>query len=134
MPKKSAAKKKGRQKRLPGMSDAKLEALHNAALDYADIRDQRQALTTDEVKLKKKLLDLLHKYKKTHYEYQGVTIDLVVEKEKVKVKVVKPDDEPEDVTETAPAQEPDESELEDVGPEEEFDPEEAEEELAEVEG
>lgn len=118
MPKKSAAKKKGRQKRLPGMSDAKLEALHNAALDYADIRDQRQALTTDEVKLKKKLLDLLHKYKKTHYEYQGVTIDLVVEKEKVKVKVVKPDDEPEEVSEPS-GETSDEVE--------EFDPEEVEE-------
>ena len=133
--KKSA--KKGRQKRLPGMADAKLEALHNAALDYAEVRDKRQELTKEEVALKGTLLTLMHKHKKDHYEYNGVTIDLVTEQETVKVRVAKAkvdSDEPEDVTETAPAQEPDESELEDVGPEEEFDPEEAEEELAEVEG
>ena len=134
--KKSA--KKGRQKRLPGMADAKLEALHNAALDYAEVRDKRQELTKEEVNLKGTLLTLMHKHKKDHYEYNGVTIDLVTEQETVKVRVAKvkvDSDEPEDVTETTEsAQEPDESELKGVDPEEEFDPEEAEEELAEVEG
>jgi len=133
--KKSA--KKGRQKRLPGMADAKLEALHNAALDYAEVRDKRQELTKEEVALKGTLLTLMHKHKKDHYEYNGVTIDLVTEQETVKVRVAKTkadDDELEEVTESTPEQEPDESELEGVDPEEEFDPEEAEEELAEVEG
>jgi len=129
--KKSA--KKVRQKRLPGMADAKLEALHNTALDYAEVRDKRQELTKEEVDLKGKLLTLLHKHKKDHYEYNGVTIDLIAEKETVRVRVKKAkadDDEPEEVSETAGAgEQPDESELEEV---EEFDPEEAEEELAEV--
>lgn len=135
--KKKSAPKKGRQKRLPGMADAKLEALHNAALDYAEVRDKRQELTKEEVALKGTLLTLMHKHKKDHYEYNGVTIDLVTEEETVRVRVKKAkadDDEPEEVSESAPEQDPDESELEDVGPEEEFDPEEAEEELAEVEG
>jgi hypothetical protein len=128
--KKQSAKKKGRQERLPGMKDAKLEALHNAALSYAEIRDQRQALTKQEVELKGSLLTLMHKHKKDHYEYNGVTIDLVAEQETVKVRVAKAKldaDEPEEVSESSEVeQEPDESELE------EFDPEEAEEELAEV--
>jgi hypothetical protein len=130
--KKSA--KKGRQKRLPGMADAKLEALHNAALSYAEIRDQRQALTKQEVELKGSLLTLMHKSKKDHYEYNGVTIDLVAEQETVKVRVAKAkldDDTPEEVSETSEFGEPDETEVEEV---EEFDPEQAEEELAEVEG
>jgi len=129
--KKSA--KKVRQKRLPGMADSKLEALHDAALSYAEIRDQRQALTKQEVELKGSLLTLMHKHKKDHYEYNGVTVDLVAEQETVKVRVKKAkvdDDEPEEVSETSGAgEQPDESELEEV---EEFDPEEVEEELAEV--
>ena len=112
------------------MADAKLEALHDAALSYAEIRDQRQALTKQEVELKGSLLTLMHKHKKDHYEYNGVTIDLVAEQETVKVRVAKAKldaDEPEEVSESSEVeQEPDESELE------EFDPEQAEEELAEV--
>ena len=122
--KKKSAPKKGRQKRLPGMADAKLEALHNAALDYAEVRDKRQELTKEEVALKGTLLTLMHKHKKDHYEYNGVTIDLVTEQETVKVRVAKAKvdaDEPEEVPE--PSGEPDEVE--------EFDPEEVEEESEE---
>ena len=76
-------------RRLPGISDAKIEALQSAAMSYAEIRDQRQVLTTQESELKQKLLALMHKYKKDHYEYDGVVIDLIVEEETVKVKVSK---------------------------------------------
>lgn len=137
--KKKSAKKKARQKRLPGMADAKLEALHNAALDYAEVRDKRQELTKEEVNLKGTLLTLMHKHKKDHYEYNGVTIDLVTEQETVKVRIAKAkvdSDEPEEISETSTEveeQEPDETDLEEEEPEE-FDPAEAEEELAEVEG
>ena len=119
-PKKKSAKKV-RQKRLPGMQDSKLEALHNAALSYAEIRDQRQALTKQEVELKGSLLTLMHKSKKDHYEYNGVTVDLVMEQETVKVRVKKAkvdDDDPEQVD---VEQEQEDSELE------EFDPEQVEE-------
>lgn len=80
---------KPKQQRLPGTEDAKLSDLHKAALDYADIRDQRQALTSDEVELKGKLLDLMHKYKKKEYVYEDVHIRVVHEEENVKVKIKK---------------------------------------------
>lgn len=127
---KKKAAKKGRQKRLPGMADAKLEALHDAALSYAEVRDQRQALTKQEVDLKGSLLTLMHKHKKDHYEYKGVTVDLVAEKETVKVRVKKAqadEDTLEEVYAKGEAeQEPEESELEEV------EPEESEEDFAEV--
>jgi hypothetical protein len=81
-----------RQDRLPGMADAKIQALHNAAMDYADIRDQRQALTKQEVDLKEKLIGLMHAHKKEVYDYNGVHIELIVEEETVKVRVKSPED------------------------------------------
>lgn len=80
---------KPRQERLPGTGDAKLADLHRAALDYADIRDQRQALTSDEVELKGKLLDLMKKYKKEEYVYEDVSVRIVHEEETVKVRIKK---------------------------------------------
>ena len=92
MVKKAKAAKKPRQKRLPGMQDAKIEALQQTALDYAEIRDQRQELTTQEVSLKDRLLKLMHKYKKENYVYQGVTVTLVHEDESVKVRIKHPEE------------------------------------------
>lgn len=133
---KKKAAKKGRQKRLPGMADAKLEALHDAALSYAEIRDQRQALTKQEVELKGSLLTLMHKHNKDHYEYKGVTVDLVAEQETVKVRVKKAQAD-EDTLEEVYAkgdseQEPEESELEEVSGD--FEEEESDEHFVEVEG
>src|SRR6185312_14723044 len=94
------AKKSVRQPRLPGMADAELESLHEAALSYAEIRDQRQELTQQESELKGQLLSLMHKHRKDHYEYNGVVVDFVVEQETVKVRVKKhkDGDEESDVT------------------------------------
>lgn len=78
--------------RLPGMENGEIEALQIAAIEYADIRDERQRLTTQEVELKMKLLRLMKEYKKSNYEYGGVEIELVTVEETVKVKVHKPDD------------------------------------------
>ena len=78
-----------RQKDLPGMSDRKLAKLHDAAMSYAEVRDKRMALSADEVELKGQLLDLMKLHKREHYEYGGVVIDIVHEKENVKVKVRK---------------------------------------------
>lgn len=80
-----------RQTSIPGMEDRKIEALHSAALDYADIRDQRQELTLQEVDLKSKLLDLMHTHKRETYTFNGVTITVVHEEENVKVRVKKED-------------------------------------------
>jgi hypothetical protein len=87
---------KQKQEALPGMADRKIKALQDAAMDYADIRDQRVALTAQEVELKEKLIDLMHKHERETYTYQGVTITLVHEEESVKVKVSKPKEESED--------------------------------------
>jgi len=78
--------------RLPGMEDAKIEALESAAMEYVKIRDKRQKLTTKEVELKQDLLSLMHEHNRDHYEYNGVTVDVVVEEETVKVKIRKPKD------------------------------------------
>lgn len=93
---------KAKQDALPGLENRKIKALQDAAMDYADIRDQRQALTTQEVELKQKLIDLMHKHERETYTYQGVTITLVHEEENVKVKVSKPkSDDDEEVGEPA---------------------------------
>lgn len=88
--KKAPAVKKGpRPQRLPGMEDAKIEGLHALALDYAEMRDQRQALTTQEVALKQKVLAKMHEHGKTTYTFQGVHITIKPENEKVIVRIAK---------------------------------------------
>ena len=81
--------KKPRQARLPQMEDPAIEELEGAAEDYAEIRDKRQALTVDEVRLKKELLGLMHSHQKTTYNHGGVSIKVIVESEKVKVRIKK---------------------------------------------
>ena len=91
------AKKIPRQKSLPGMGDAKIAAIENLAFDYAEIRDERQALTSREVELKTKLIEAMHKAGKTEYKRGNISVSLTVEKEKIKVKV-SDDDTPADNT------------------------------------
>jgi hypothetical protein len=112
MAKKKAAKKKSakkpvekkrripRQEVLPGVGDVKIAAIENAALDYAEIRDERQELTTKEVDLKKKLLDLMHAKGLKDYKRNGISVKVQVEEETVKVRV-RPE---EDLDESAPAE------------------------------
>ena len=75
--------------RLPGMEESKIQPLQDKAIAYAEIRDKRQKLTSEEVELKAELLKLMKKYKKTEYEFEGVKIELVMEEETVKVKIKK---------------------------------------------
>lgn len=89
---KAAAKKGPRQTSLLGMADRKIAALQEAALSYAECRDQRIALLDQESELKQELLDLMHKHKKTHYVYGNVAIDIVPEGEKLKVKIKSADE------------------------------------------
>jgi hypothetical protein len=97
-------KKSPRQEALPGLEDRAIKAIDNAAMDYADIRDQRQALTAQESSLKTELLNLMHKHQKTHYKHGTVEINVVPEAETIKVRIKeeneqKPDDtQPEAVT------------------------------------
>ena len=98
MAKKKAAKKKPatkhskprripRQEVIPGIGDQKIAAIENAALDYAEIRDERQELTTKEVDLKKRLLDLMHNKGLKEYKRNGISVKVVMEEENVKVRV-----------------------------------------------
>jgi len=87
-PKPKAVKRRiPRQDALPGIGDEKITAIENAALDYAELRDQRQELTKQEVELKGKLIDLMHAKKLTEYKRNGISVKLVVEEESVKVRV-----------------------------------------------
>lgn len=101
--KKVAVKKGPRQTSLPGMEDRRITALDNAALSYAEIRDQRMELSKSEVEAKSKVSDLMHANKKTHYKHGNIVIDLVPEGEKVKVKI-KPEGEEDDEPDTSDVQ------------------------------
>lgn len=68
--------KRAREQDLPGMEERAIKPLQNAAVEYAEIRDERMALNTRESELKKKVRNLMHEYEKTHYAYDGVEIDL----------------------------------------------------------
>ena len=76
-----------RQEVLPGVGDVKIAAIENAALDYAEIRDQRQELTKKEVDLKQRLLELMHAKDITEYKRNGISVKVVLEQENVKVRV-----------------------------------------------
>jgi hypothetical protein len=83
---------------LPGMEERAIKPLEEIAAQYADIRDRRMALSEEEVALKTKAIQLMHKHKKTEYRHDGIEILLVTGDETVKVKVKKPeaDDDPGD--------------------------------------
>ena len=78
--------KRPTQEDLPGI-ERKIPELHQKAIAYKAIRDDRQELTQKEVKLKGELLDIMKKNKLTTYECEGVKAEIVVEKERVKVTV-----------------------------------------------
>lgn len=86
---KKTVKSEESEKRLPGMEDAKIEELQNAAKRYAGIRDKRMALTLQEIDLNDLLLKLMKKHDRERYHYDGIEIKIVSEKEKVKVRIDK---------------------------------------------
>jgi hypothetical protein len=78
--------------RLPGMEDAAIEELESAAEEYAEIRDQRMALTPEETRTKNNVLGLMKKHHKETYFHAGIEIELIHEQETVKVRVKKPEE------------------------------------------
>jgi hypothetical protein len=78
-----------KQARLPGTEDAAIQELEGLAEEYAEKRDQRQAIGKEEVELKNALLNAMHKNHKTTYHHGGVFIAVLTEKEKVKVRISK---------------------------------------------
>jgi hypothetical protein len=80
-----------RQAKLPTMEDDKIDKLEDLAMDYAAVRDQRQALTAQEVPAKDALLKEMKKLGRMTYKRDGISIVRTVEKEGVTVRVKKPD-------------------------------------------
>ena len=72
---------------LPGMEQREIEDLEKAAHEYKKIRDKRQDLTRREVELKDEILKAMHKHRKKDYSRDGIEIHIVVEQEKVQVKI-----------------------------------------------
>lgn len=87
MSKAGTKKAKAKQTDLPGMEDRAFPDLNQAALDYAEGRDERMTLTQKEADLKTRVIELMHKYDKKIYVYEDITIELVPEGEKLKVKI-----------------------------------------------
>lgn len=85
---------------LPGMENRAIEPLQNAAVEYADIRDERIALNQRESQLKKRIKALMHEHKLDHYAFDGVDIELIPpdgeESVKVRVKKAKADEDDDD--------------------------------------
>jgi hypothetical protein len=79
--------KRPRDRALPGLEDDAIRELESLAGDYADIRDRRQALTTEEVACKQRVMALMHEHQKTVYKRNGIEIRLEPGEETVKVKI-----------------------------------------------
>ena len=84
--------KKAKTQALPGMEDRTIDELEEAGAEYAEIRDARMKLTTQEVELKGRVRRLMKKHKKTHYASAAVDIKLEPPDgdDKVSVTVKKP--------------------------------------------
>jgi len=82
-----------KQADLPGMEDKHIREIEDAAHEYAEARDKRMKLTEKEVEKKGELLAAMQKHKKRHYEVDDLQIDIEVEKETVKVRIRKVEEE-----------------------------------------
>ena len=72
------------------MEDRAIGSLEHLAEEYDAARDERSAYGVQEKKLKVQILAEMHRLKRTTYERAGVKIEVVTEKEGVKVKITKP--------------------------------------------
>ncbi len=80
------------QERLPGTEDAQIVAIEGAAEAYVKVRDKRQALTKLEVEAKGKLLEVMKQNGRKSYVHDDMSVEVIVEKEKVRVRIKKSDD------------------------------------------
>jgi hypothetical protein len=94
-------KRTPRARDLPGMEHRAIAELEEAAAEYADMRDQRMALTKSERELKGRMLGLMHKFKRSAYRRDGLEITVEPGEESIHVKVKK-HTEDEDESDAAP--------------------------------
>ncbi len=117
-----AARGRPKNQDLPGMESRTIKALEDVGAAYADIRDQRMALTKEEAALKASALKLMIKHDKTIYRSASVLIRRIPGEEDLKVRILKPEDSkpPEDFGEEMTVSE--EGESDDKGEGEELRP------------
>jgi hypothetical protein len=73
-----------------------LPDVEKAAKAYKRVLNERQDLTRREVELQADLLGLMKKHKITVYDHDGIHAEIMIEKERVKVKIAKDEDDEED--------------------------------------
>ncbi len=78
---------------LPGMENRGIAELDDLCREYDKVKKKRMDLTKREVELQADMLVVLKKNKLKHYAFDGIEADLVIEKEKVRVKIVAEEDE-----------------------------------------
>jgi hypothetical protein len=106
MPKTTAKREpQPRKQALPSMEDRAIQPLEDAAHEYAAVRDQRMALNAEEVGLKAKLLRLMKHHGKQTYARDGISVEIIVEEESVKVRVKKPESDEVDAAQATEDQE-----------------------------
>jgi hypothetical protein len=81
------------QKDLPGMENRSIQELDQKCKEYDKVKKKRMDLTRREVELQSDMLGLLKKHKIKNYDYEDIHAEIVIEKEKVRVKIAKTEDE-----------------------------------------
>jgi hypothetical protein len=74
------------QPELPGV-EKKIEAVHKLGLELAGVRSDRMELTKREVELAKKIMEAMKAEKLIKYNVEGLELEIVTVKEKVRVKL-----------------------------------------------
>jgi hypothetical protein len=71
------------------MEDAKIQAIEDAAMDYAAARDKRQAASVTEIETKQELMRQMKKADKKKYVRGEIFAEITPEGEKLKVRIGK---------------------------------------------
>jgi hypothetical protein len=76
-----------KQERLPGTEDPQIAEIEDLAGEYATLRDKRIRLLGQEVEKKASLLAVMKRLKRKTYQHGSITVEVVPEGEKVKVRI-----------------------------------------------
>lgn len=84
------ARKRAKQKTIPGTEEEFIREVEDAADNYVSCRDERMGLTVKEVEAKEKLIEVMHKYDLSVYKTSDGKVVTVAHKETDDVKVQEP--------------------------------------------